>query len=278
MSWLHTITTAQLTDAVTSAQTLVLSPQGHIQHDLHLIHHDDVVYLITESGGVPALIKYLEMMKFMSKVEIADASPDWAVVGAPGWIETSSPTWHSPDAFLGILPVDYVAHRPHSWQVSEYLVPRQDLPAHIADSPAGSWAWEALRIRAGVPRLGFEIDHRTIPHEVGLIASSVALDKGCYRGQETVARVYNIGKPPRRLVQLELDGSTNTLPERGTEVLFDGEVVGALTSVTQDFEHGPLALAVIRGSVPFDAVLRASDVTASQTVIVEPGSRTERRV
>ena len=145
---------------------------------------------------------------------------------------------------------------------------RSELDVHVGQVRAGTWAWEALRIRAGVPRLGFETDHRTIPHELGLIAPAVHLNKGCYRGQETVARVHNLGRPPRRLVQLELDGSTNELPERGSDVLHDGQVIGRITSVTQDFEHGPLALAVIKRAVPTDTDLHAGSVAAGQTPIV----------
>ena len=83
---------------------------------------------------------------------------------------------------------------------------------------AGMWAFEALRIAAHVPRLGLDTDHRTIPHEVGWIDAAVHLDKGCYRGQETVARVHNLGHPPRRLVFLSLDGSEDRLPGHGDPV------------------------------------------------------------
>ena len=74
------------------------------------------------------------------------------------------------------------------------------------------WAYEALRIAAGVPRIGLDTDHRTIPNEIGLLGVAVHLDKGCYRGQETVARVHTLGRPPRRLVRLHLDGSVDALP------------------------------------------------------------------
>jgi folate-binding protein YgfZ len=121
-----------------------------------------------------------------------------------------------------------------------------------------------------VPRLNFETDHKTIPHEVGLIGSAVHLNKGCYRGQETVARVFNLGKPPRRLVHLELDGSTNELPSRGDE-LFSGDTsVGKITSVIQDYESGPVALAVIKRNVSVESVLTVNGISAAQTAIVLP--------
>ena len=86
----------------------------------------------------------------------------------------------------------------------------------------GTWALEALRVAAWRPRLGHETDHRTIPHEVDWLRTAVHLTKGCYRGQETVARVHNLGRPPRRLVMLHLDGSGHGLPEQGADVLLDG--------------------------------------------------------
>jgi folate-binding protein YgfZ len=252
---------------------LILSPHGHIEHDIHVADHNETMWISCEPGTVNDLIHYLESMKFMLRVEVTDVSDQIAIVGAPGWIESDTyPVWHSSEAFVNGLQVSdkYVATRPADWKVSELFVPRSELDQVLSqETQVGTWAWEAHRIRAGVPRLNFETDHKTIPHEVGLIGSSVHLNKGCYRGQETVARVYNLGKPPRRIVQLELDGSTNELPAVGDAVLFDGKEVGRVTSVTQDYESGPLALAVIKRSVPTDVVLTAGTVAASQTVIVE---------
>ena len=92
--------------------------------------------------------------------------------------------------------------------------PRDQLAsyAEAAGPAAGLWAFEALRIARGEPRFGVDTDARTIPNEVGWIGSAVHMDKGCYRGQETVARVHTLGRPPRRLTLLHLDGSENRLP------------------------------------------------------------------
>jgi folate-binding protein YgfZ len=272
-SWMHSITTQDFESPVAHLTSLILSPHGHIEHDIHVAEHDETIWISCEPGTVNDLINYLESMKFMLRVEVKDVSEDVAIVGAPGWIESDvHPVWHSSEAFVnGSSASDkYVATRPADWKVSELFVPRTEIEEVLnQETRVGTWAWEAHRIRAGVPRLNFETDHKTIPHEVGLIGSSVHLNKGCYRGQETVARVYNLGKPPRRIVQLELDGSTNDLPAIGDAVLLDGKEVGRVTSVTQDYESGPLALAVIKRSVPTDAVLTAGTVAASQTVIVE---------
>lgn len=270
LSWLHTLTTQKITETTKSCQTLILSPHGHIEHDIHFVDDGETSWLIVEPGTAEALVKYLKSMQFMLRVDIHDVTNDFAVIGASGWItDNSYPTWLSPSEYLNSQSQDYVPHRPYSWQVSEYIVPRENLATELsAHTLVGTWAWEAMRIRAGVPRLSFETDHKTIPHEIGLIASAVHLNKGCYRGQETVARVYNLGKPPRRLVALEIDGSTNELPTVGSPVMWNNKEVGRLTSITQDFEHGPLGLAVIKRSVPLDEVLIVGSVSASQTAIV----------
>ena len=138
-----------------------------------------------------------------------------------------------------------------------------------------TWAAEALRVAAWRPRLGFETDHRTIPHELGWIGSAVHLQKGCYRGQETVARVQNLGKPPRRLVFLHLDGSEVTLPAHGTPLRLaadgpDGRQLGFVTTAVRHHELGPIALALVKRNVPVDAPLVAGTTAAAQETVVEP--------
>jgi folate-binding protein YgfZ len=123
-------------------------------------------------------------------------------------------------------------------------------------------------VAAWRPRLGFETDHRTIPHEVDWLRTAVHLHKGCYRGQETVARVHNLGRPPRRLVFLHLDGSGHTLPARGAAVELDGRAVGHLTSVARHFEDGPIALALVKRNTPVEAVLAVEGLSAAQEEIV----------
>jgi folate-binding protein YgfZ len=135
---------------------------------------------------------------------------------------------------------------------------------------AGIGAYEALRIAAHRPRLGLDTDHRTIPHEVGWIETAVHLSKGCYRGQETVARVHNLGHPPRRLVFLHLDGSEDILPVHGDPVTMGDAEVGFVGSAQRHFELGPVALALVKRTVPVDAALRAAGVPAAQEVVVPP--------
>jgi len=272
LSWLHSLTSQDFLSEFVSLQALILSPQGHLEHDLHAIEDGTQTWLIVEPGTSNALTKYLTMMKFMLRVDVQDVSADFAVIGSSGWVDSEYPTWHSPIAFAipGNVTDIYVANRPDTWQVSQIIVPRLQLDEVLNSKPVvGTWAWDAHRIRAGVPRLGFESDTRTIPHELGLIAAAVHLNKGCYRGQETVAKVYNLGKPPRRLVQLQIDGSTNDLPGIGSPVTWNEKEIGRLTSIIQDFENGPLGLAVIKRSVDVDAQLLVGSIAASQTPIVQ---------
>ena len=140
------------------------------------------------------------------------------------------------------------------------------------------WAFEALRIAAHVPRLGLDTDHRTIPHEVGWIEAAVHLNKGCYRGQETVARVHNLGHPPRRLVFLNLDGSEDRLPAHGDPVELDGTTVGFTGSAARHYELGPIGLALVKRTVPVDATLLAGGVPAAQEVIVPPDTGANAKV
>ncbi len=148
-------------------------------------------------------------------------------------------------------------------------MPRDGLEAAVGDRPlAGTWAAEALRVAAWRPRLGHETDHRTIPHEVDWLRTAVHLHKGCYRGQETIARVHNLGRPPRRLVFLHLDGSGHVLPAVGSPLTLDGREVGRLTSVARHHEDGPVALGVVKRSVAEDVDLLVDGISAAQTVVV----------
>jgi folate-binding protein YgfZ len=290
LTWLHSLTTQVLErlEAGQSALALILSPHGHVEHELHAVDDGDTTWLVVQPGTAGALVDYLRSMQFMLRVEVEDRSATHAVVWEPDRrVDPAAVTWLVPADFAGVGRVDagadrggdagkYVAQRPASFAGREVVVPRDLLADRLAAAadPAGTWALEALRVAAAVPRLGQETDHRTLPHEVGWIGPAVHLAKGCYRGQEAVARVHNLGHPPRRLALLHLDGSDETLPEHGAPVLADGRAVGWVGTSAWHYELGLIATAVLKRTTPVDAplVVRAStgEVAASAETVVLP--------
>ncbi|MEU7022506.1 folate-binding protein [Streptomyces sp. NPDC046203] len=264
LSWLHLLLTQHVSGlpAGQATDALILSANGHIEHALYLVDDGETVWAHVEPGTREALVAYLESMKFFYRVEVADRTDDFAVVHLPAGSITAVPE--------GVV-VRETAHG------RDLFLPRADLTDFAAahGPAAGILAYEALRVEGHRPRLGFETDHRTIPHELGLIGSAVHLQKGCYRGQETVARVHNLGKPPRRLVFLHLDGSEVHLPAHGDPIRLaadgpEGRQLGFVTTSARHHELGPIALALVKRNVPVDAELIAGTTAAAQETIVEP--------
>ncbi|MEZ7002845.1 folate-binding protein YgfZ [Streptomyces sp. AD55] len=264
LSWLHLLLTQHVSDlpAGEATEALVLSANGHIEHALYLVDDGTTVWAHVEPGTQEALLAYLESMKFFYRAEVADRTADTAVV-------------HLPAGSIAEVPEGAVVRETAYGR--DLFLPRAGLADFAAQAgpPAGILAYEALRVEQHRPRLGFETDHRTIPHELGLIGSAVHLQKGCYRGQETVARVQNLGKPPRRLVFLHLDGSEVHLPGHGAPVRVaddgpDGRKIGFVTTSVRHHELGPVALALVKRNVPVDARLIAEDTAAAQETVVEP--------
>jgi folate-binding protein YgfZ len=257
LSLLHSLTTQHLSElaANQATETLLLDPNGRIEYALYLVDDGEHTWAHVEPGAAEPFAAFLTKMRFMLEVEPEDVTADYAVVYEPTRSELS-------DVVARDLPDGS----------REIFLPRERLADYgrTHEHPAGTWAYEALRIAAHRPRVGLETDQRTIPHELGLINQAVHLNKGCYRGQETVARVENLGHPPRRLVMLHLDGTEEHLPPHGSPVLYDGREVGAVTSSARHYELGPIALALVKRTVPVDAVLQADGVPAAQEVVVAP--------
>ncbi len=285
LSWLHSMTSQDLRDLAprTSTESLVLNPEGRIQHALHVVDDGSATHLVVEAAEVEPLVAWLGSMRFMLAVDVQDATAELAVVGEPVAAESAEGeplAWRDPwprtapgSAAYTAVPEAEHPGAGRAWR--EVLVPRAHLTAHVGDRPlAGTWAAEALRVAAWRPRWGYETDERTLPHEVDWLRTAVHLGKGCYRGQESVAKVHNLGRPPRRLVVLHLDGSGVVLPGRGAPVddATSGRVVGAVTSVVRHHELGPVALALVRRSTPVDAHLVTGGVAAAQEVVVDPGA------
>ncbi|MGW9069567.1 CAF17-like 4Fe-4S cluster assembly/insertion protein YgfZ [Streptomyces yangpuensis] len=264
LSWLHLLITQHVTElpAGQATEALILSANGHIEHALYLVDDGETTWAHVEPGTQEALIAYLESMKFFYRVEVADRTEEFAVV-------------HLPAGSITEIPKELVVRETAYGR--DVFLPRADLEAFAAahGPAAGLLAYEALRVEGHRPRVGLETDHRTIPHELGWIGTAVHLQKGCYRGQETVARVHNLGKPPRRLVFLHLDGSEVVLPAHGAPVRLaadgeEGRQLGFVTTAVRHHELGPIALALVKRNVPVDAPLLVGGTAAAQEVVVAP--------
>ncbi|CAM8620731.1 COG0354 Predicted aminomethyltransferase related to GcvT [Candidatus Planktophila dulcis] len=250
LKWLHDLTTQYLIDfgAGIWLSAMVLDPQGHVEYQFNVVDDGTTSYLVMDPHFVEGLSTYLNKMRFMLRVEVRDATAEFAVMRAPGVANEIG----GPFA----------------------LVPRAELDEmkeafNSTATQVGTWALDAERVAAGRPRHGIDTDFKTIPNELGVLNGAVHMNKGCYRGQETVAKIYNLGKPPRRLVMLHLDGHAVVMPPTGTPVM-NGEVqVGFLGTVARHHELGPIALAIVKRNTPVDAQLMVEGVAASQQIIVE---------
>jgi folate-binding protein YgfZ len=289
LDWLHSLLSQNLKNLMPgqSAEALLLDPHGHIEQVVHFVDDGQASWLIVEGETKEALLAWLNRMIFRMRVEVTDRTDDFVVFGHFGGalaateISNDIPlVWNDPWPGVVTGGVRYSRAWPAKWPYSESLVAKANIDAAAAEfSSAGTLALEALRIAAHRPRHLNEVDERSLPHELDWMSTAVHLSKGCYRGQETVAKVHNLGHPPRRLVFLHLDGSGHELPSAGDEVFFAPEgaepkVIGKVTSVGQHYEMGPIALAVVSRSTPTDTELivhsRVGDIRASQEVIVPP--------
>ncbi len=249
LKWLHDLTTQFLTDLPVGIwkSAMILDPQGHVEYQFNVVDDGTTTWLVLDPGYADTLVTYLSKMKFMLKVDVRDATSEFAVLRAPGaTTDIGGP--------FALVPRNEVAQMAQTFGVVATQV--------------GTWALDAERVAAGRPRIGFETDHKSIPNELGVLNGAVHMNKGCYRGQETVAKIYNLGNPPRRLVMLHLDGSDVGFPAKGTAIENDGVVVGFVGTVARHHELGTIALAIVKRNTPTDATLTVDGIPASQQVIV----------
>jgi len=279
LSWLHSLTSQDL-ERLTSgstAQSLVLDPQGRLEHHLTLTDDGTATWIHVEPHTSKALVDYLNSMRFMLRVEVEDLSGVLVVATLAGPLgykfeEPFGGTDAACSPSATLIP-DVEAEAVMQGPFGIDLIVGTDATGKLAATfpVAGMWAFEAARIAAHIPRPGLDSDHKTLPHEIGLVDDAVHLNKGCYRGQETVARIENVGHPPRRLVFLHLDGSVDRLPAHGAPITTeDGTQVGFVGSAARHFELGPIGLGLIKRTVPTDATLLADGVAAAQEVVVPP--------
>jgi len=247
LKWLNDISSQDFENLAPGQPTVayILDAQGRLTHVFGALDDGTTLWCHTEPGHLEPLLAWLRRMVFAARVEIADISDDYALVLPPA---------------SGKGPI---------------IGPRGEVEATLGDSLAGIWAMEAVRIASGTPRIFLDTDEKTIPNELAnpeadLLGPAVHLHKGCYPGQETVARVYNLGRPPRRLTQLLIDGSVDRLPEQGADVLLDGVVVGRMGTSERHYELGPIGLALLKRGTPTDAELLVDGIPAAQELLVDP--------
>jgi folate-binding protein YgfZ len=295
LDWLHSLTTQHLTGmaAMTGTELLVLSPHGHVEHHAMVLDDGATTWLDVEPGTEAALLDFGNRMRFLMRVEPADVTADWAllslvgpstdealvalgvgallppdVVAVPGPKFTTGSVPPRPTIVYGAAPLpDFGGWARRVNGGADLLVPSAAVPDLVAAAGvplAGIWAYEALRVAARRPRFGLDTDHRTLPAEVGWTAPAVHLEKGCYRGQETISRVHHLGRPPRRLVLLHLDGiSSDELPPAKTPVTTpEGRAVGFVGTAARHYELGMITLAVVKQNLPSTADLRVAEAAA----------------
>lgn len=253
------------------ASALDLDMQGRILHHADVVRTAEGMLLDVPSSQFDTFLSFLQKMIFWSQVKVAEA--DLAVLTLLGAADDVAP------------PAAVVASRAVDWSAVErrdLLVPRSELRSVVAGlkaagvTPAGLMAFTAERVRALEPERAADLDDKSIPHEVpsfigrGDRPGAVHLEKGCYRGQETVARVENLGRSPRVLVMLQLDGSAPENPTPGSDIAGSGggRALGRIGTVVDDCDFGPIALALIKRSALPGRELCVGDVS----VMVDPAS------
>ncbi|WP_285729629.1 folate-binding protein [Nocardiopsis sp. ATB16-24] len=268
LSWLNDLT-SQLTLGMaprTATESLILDNRGHLRHHLSLMDDGEATWMHTEPGGGPELARFLDSMRFMLRVEVEDLSEDRAVLTVLGPDRAKVIT----AASLDDVPIRAAEGESDLFLPSDRLTEAARALTDAGARPAGMWAYEANRIAEHRVRAGLDTDERTIPHEVDWVGRAVHLEKGCYPGQETVARVHNLGRPPRRLVMLHLDGTVERLPKVGAAIELEGRNVGRVGTSARHHELGPIALGVVRRTSPTDADLVVDGIPAGQEVVVDP--------
>ena len=295
LGWLDSLLSQRLDNLKPgqSVETLLLDPHGHLQHAMRVLEDGHACWLLVDEGRAESLTTWLLKMRFMKQVEIIDRSAEMLTLGYFGELPdvllplilqpSDVPViWHDPWNAVTEGGWQYSAqeHPGTNWNYSEAVIPRSaagevvDLATAGVISFAGTEALDALRIAAWRPRITTEGDDNALPHEFDWLRTAVHLNKGCYRGQETVAKVHNLGHPPRRLAFLSLDGVEDVLPEPGSAVLEGETEVGHITSAARHFEEGGIALAVLKRNANIDAELvvavGGTRIPATQVVIVPP--------
>jgi len=229
----------------------LLDRKGHMQADMRVLVVDgEKIWIDTEPEGLAAARRHLEMYKIGRDADVVDAGAERAIVSLIGprsaELAGSPPL---PEHCHEEIAVDGIECPAVGTALGIDLIPRAEdrkrLFATLAEAGAPAVdpaAAEILRIESGVPRFGSEMDTATMPAEAGIVATAVNFEKGCYIGQETVARLHYKGKPNRHLRGLRLSAPTNP----GATLSLGEKEVGKLGGSCISPAYGPIGLAIVR--------------------------------
>ncbi|CAB4636634.1 MAG: folate-binding protein [Actinobacteria bacterium] len=287
--WLNSLITQLVLDLApgVTKESLILDPHGHIEHAFLVQDDGECSWLLSPPGRAAALASWLESMKFRMQVTISHEPGAWFIAASANTqllgaeaprVRLVDPWPAAQEGSVGYAPEPHLgADFAMTYSVySNHTAPKlQGVPK------AGTLALTGLEIAAGRPSL-HEVDDKTLPHECDWLRTAVHLNKGCYRGQETVAKVHNLGHPPRRLVLLHLDGSESVIPIAGDRVMAGERDIGSITRAVWHYELGPIALALIKRSVDsrieLEVVTGNTRIPANQELLVPVDAGATRAV
>ncbi|HET6814742.1 MAG TPA: folate-binding protein [Actinomycetota bacterium] len=275
LRYLHAVCTQHTLDRAPgdATQALLLSPKGKIEFAFRLAVLEEGVLVDTEAAAAQGLAERLARFVFRYDVTVGQPVPGAATVVGPGADAALAAAGlpvpvpgragiAGPDLVLRRTPVGVDLLGPGAPAAVAGLE-----RAGVERAPDG--LWELLRVEHGLPRAGLELTDDVLAEEAGLLGSHVHLDKGCYPGQETVARVHNLGQVQRRLAGLRFEPSGDGLPAPRTDLVADdGRRAGQLRSVVDHPRLGPIGLAYVRRVVDDGRLVRAGDRVA--TVVALP--------
>lgn len=245
-----------------SAASLLLQPQGKIDAWVRLSRvADQTFWLDTEIGFGAAAVERLQRFKLRVDAEITLMTLPMVAIRGPDCPALADLARPAGGAILAPLGRYESAEGVDGWDL---LGPDVDVPEGIEEGPGE--LLELDRISRGIPAMGSELDTSTIPAAAGIVSASVDFEKGCYVGQELVARVDSRGNnTPTRLCSLSVAGTTASLA--GGDLVVDGTVIGTITSATPTSEGTSRGLGYIKraATVPTSATV----TTAGETLTVE---------
>lgn len=287
--WLNSLITQMvlgLAPGITT-ESLVLDPKGHVEHAFFVGDDGEATWLLCGSGRGEALAGWLASMIFRMQVTVSHEPRQWSVVATRTALTPADAVpamvfcdpW--PQVGEGSLGYAPDPHPGSDWSLYYSVFPAGYDASATGLRRAGTLALTGLEIAAGRPSMD-DVDAKSLPHEFDWLRSAVHLNKGCYRGQETVAKVHNLGHPPRRLTLLHLDGSESVLPIAGDPVMGSERQVGVITRAAWHYELGPIALALVKRSLPVEIEVSVptgnSVIPAAQEVLVPPDAGATRAV